>query len=60
MNKEQIEKRLEELKQFNITEQEQLGKFRESEQQLINNMLVRNGRILELLEILKQTENKKE
>ena len=60
MHKEQIEARLEELKQANLQEQEELRKVEKAKEQLIQNMLTRNGRILELLEVLKQTEDKKE
>jgi len=59
MSKESLEKRLTELKEANDKENNQLNELDEYRQKLIQNMLVRNGRILELVELLKELEENK-
>lgn len=56
MSKESLEKRLTELKEANDKENNKLNELDEYRQKLIQNMLVRNGRILELEKLLKELE----
>ena len=56
MDKEKIRKRIQALKEENDQGNENLAKLDQARQSLIQQMLVRNGRILELEEILKEGE----
>ena len=54
MNKEEIEKRIEELKKENDLDNEKLNQINQLNQQTIQGIFVRNGRILELEKMKKE------
>jgi hypothetical protein len=56
LTKESLEKRLIELKEANEKENTLFNEISETKQKLLQNILVRNGRILELEKLLKQLE----
>lgn len=58
MDKETINKRIEELKKENDNANKQLQNLESAKSQLIQQALIRNGRILELEELLKELDKK--
>ena len=54
MHKEKLQARIEELKKQNDAVNQMMAQLDQNRSQLIQEMLVRNGRILELEEFLKE------